>query len=159
MIKTISNLNQFTNSSKCAKVEGTEAKAECSRKKLDERWIANSQDLSLWEGFNRHIEFNQTYHASEETCVRKGYGNSTNPTCIAFKKNSSLDYVGAGSFYDHGGYVKNINVQIAEKAKALEQVSDLRKYEFLNHRTKLLVTDFTLYNSYSDIFTVVIIPT
>ena len=106
--------------------------------------------MSLWEGFNRHIEFNKTYHASEETCVRL---KLTQRPCIA------LEYVGAGSFYDHGGYVKNINVQIAEKAKALEQVRDLRAHEFLNHRTKLLVTDFTLYNSYSDIFTVVIIPT
>jgi len=74
-------------------------------------------------------------------------------------KKGKLKYVVAGSFYDHGGYVKNINVQIDAKAKALQQVRDLRSQEFLNQRTKLLVTDFTLYNSYSDIFTVVIIPT
>lgn len=97
--------------------------------------------MSLWEGFRRRIEFNETYTPQNAEVQHE------------------LEYVVAGSFYDLGGYVKNINVQIESKAKALKAVSDLRSQEFLNQRTKLLVTDFTLYNSYSDIFTVVIIPT
>lgn len=107
-----------------------------------ERWISNAQDLQPFDEYNELIEFNETY----------------TPKKLA-TRNHTLKYEKEGSFFGLGGYVQNIDVQVMNKSAALAAVNELSATEFLNSRSKLLVTDCLFYNSYTDIYTVMIIPT
>jgi hypothetical protein len=60
MIKTTPNLNKYTNSQSCAKQPTAQKKADCRLRTVDEKWIAISQDISLWGAFDQDMEFNQT---------------------------------------------------------------------------------------------------
>ena len=133
MIKTVPNLNKLTNNLNVT---------YDSPKQLSERWISNAQDLQPFDEYNELIEYNATY----------------TPSALA-KRPQTLEYAKEGSFGGVGGYVQNIDVQVLNKSAALAAVNDLSATEFLNSRSKLLVTDCLFYNSYTDIYTVMIIPT
>ena len=98
--------------------------------------------MQPFDEYNELIEYNATY----------------TPSALA-KRPQTLEYAKEGSFGGVGGYVRNIDVQVLKKSAALAAVNDLRATEFLNSRSKLLVTDCLFYNSYTDIYTVMIIPT
>ena len=98
--------------------------------------------MQPFDEYNELIEYNETY----------------TPSALA-KRHHTLEYAKEGSFGGVGGYVQNIDVQVLNKSAALAAVNDLSATEFLNSRSKLLVTDCLFYNSYTDIYTVMIIPT
>ena len=68
------------------------------------------------------------------------------------------NYTKEGSFMNNGGYVVNLDVQAAENpADIKQQIDSLRNNYFLNNQTKVLATDMMFYNTYTDIYTIVII--
>lgn len=73
----------------------------------------------------------------------------------AFGYQNTFNYTKEGSFYSLGGYVRELNIGNMTRQQALKTLDTINVNGFIDKQTRSIVLDMILFNSYTDMFTMI----